>query len=158
MNIRKFAFVAALGVSMLSLGACTHYGPKQTGGTLLGAGLGGLLGSQFGSGTGQLVATGIGVAAGGLLGNQIGQSLDRADQAYIYQASERAQVAPVGETITWSNPQSGNYGSVTPTREGVHQSTGAYCREYQQEVVVAGRRQQGYGQACRQPDGSWKIH
>ena len=129
MRFPRIAIVAALGVSLLSLGACSQYGPKQTGGTLLGAGLGGLLGSQFGSGTGQLVATGLGVAAGGLLGNQIGQSLDRADQAYIYQASERATVAPVGETITWSNPQSGNYGSVTPTREGVHQSTGAYCRE-----------------------------
>ena len=36
-------------------------------------------------------------------------------------------------------------------------STGAYCREYQQEIVVGGRVQQGYGRACRQPDGSWKV-
>ena len=46
MKFPKIAIVAALGVSMLSLGACTHYGAKQTGGTLLGAGLGGLLGKK----------------------------------------------------------------------------------------------------------------
>lgn len=156
-NKSKIAIVALLALSTVSLGACQHYGQKEAGGTLIGAGLGGLLGSQFGGGTGKLVTTALGVAAGGLIGNHIGQSLDRADQAYLYQASERAQTAPVGETITWNNPQTGNYGSVTPTREGVLPSTGAYCREYQQEIVVGGRRQQGYGQACRQPDGSWKV-
>lgn len=156
-NKSKIAIVALLALSTVSLGACQHYGQKEAGGTLIGAGLGGLLGSQFGGGTGKLVTTALGVAAGGLIGNHIGQSLDRADQAYLYQASERAQTAPVGETITWSNPQSGNYGSVTPTREGVQPSTGAYCREYQQDIVVGGKRQQGYGQACRQPDGSWKV-
>lgn len=157
MNIRKIAIAGLIALSALSLGACQTYGQKETGGTLIGAGLGGLLGSQFGGGTGKLVTTALGVAAGGLIGNHIGRSLDRADQAYLYQASERAQVAPVGETITWSNPQSGNYGSVTPTREGYQPSTGAYCREYQQEIVVGGRIERGYGRACRQPDGSWKV-
>lgn len=157
MNIRKIAIAGVIALSTITLGACQTTGQKETVGTLGGAALGGLLGSQFGGGTGKLVATGLGVAVGGLLGNQIGQSLDRADQAYVYQASERAQTAPVGETITWNNPQSGNYGSVTPTREGYQSSTGAYCREYQQEIVVGGRVERGYGRACRQPDGSWKV-
>ena len=43
------------------------------------------------------------------------------------------------------------------TPRNLNRRTGAYCREYQQEVIVGGQRQQGYGQACRQPDGSWKI-
>ncbi|MCG8544447.1 MAG: glycine zipper 2TM domain-containing protein [Alphaproteobacteria bacterium] len=156
MNIRKVTIIALLAVALA--GCQTNgYGQKQVGGTLLGAGLGGLLGSQFGSGSGKLVATGLGVFAGGLLGNEIGRSLDRADRAYMYRATERAAAAPVGETITWRNPDSGNYGAVTPTREGVNNRTGAYCREYQTEVIVGGRRQHGYGQACRQADGSWKI-
>jgi surface antigen len=153
MRTPKIALVALLA---LSLGACVTYGQKEAGGTLLGAGLGGLLGSQFGGGTGKLVMTGLGVAAGGLLGNSLGRSLDRADQAYYSRASQQAVAAPVGETITWSNPQSGNYGSVTPTRDG-YSTAGAYCREYQQEIVIGGRRQHGYGQACRQPDGSWQV-
>ena len=32
-----------------------------------------------------------------------------------------------------------------------------YCREYTREVVVDGRPARAYGQACRQPDGSWRI-
>ena len=47
MKIRNIAIVAAMA---LSLGACETYGQKEAGGTLLGAGLGGLLGSQFGGG------------------------------------------------------------------------------------------------------------
>lgn len=154
MKPSKIAIVAILA---LSLGACEHYGQKETGGTLIGAGLGGLLGSQFGHGTGKVALTALGVVGGGLLGNSIGRSLDRADQSYYQRASQRAVAAPIGETITWNNPQSGHYGSITPTREGYQASTGAYCREYQQEIVVGGQRQQGYGQACRQPDGSWKV-
>ncbi len=34
---------------------------------------------------------------------------------------------------------------------------GMYCREYQQTVVVGGQPQQGYGTACRKPDGSWRV-
>lgn len=154
MKTPKIALVALVA---LSLGACDTYGQKETGGTLIGAGLGGLLGSQFGGGTGKLAMTALGVVGGGLLGNQIGRSLDRADQGYAVRASQQAAAAPIGETVTWNNPQSGNYGSYTPTREGYQASTGAYCREYQQEIVVGGQRKQGYGQACRQPDGSWKV-
>jgi surface antigen len=149
--------LAVAALMALSLGACDTYGQKETGGTLLGAGLGGLLGSQFGHGSGKLAMTALGVVGGGLLGNSIGRSLDRADQAYYQRASQQAVAAPIGETVTWNNPQSGNYGSVTPTREGYQTSTGAYCREYQQEIVVGGQRKEGYGQACRQPDGSWKV-
>ena len=153
-SLRKIAFAT---VAALSLGACQHYGPKQTGGALLGAGLGGLLGSQFGQGTGKAALTALGAFGGAVLGNQIGQSLDRADRAYLSDASYKASSARIGETITWSNPRSGNYGSVTPTREGVHAGTGAYCREFQQEIIVGGRKREGYGQACRMPDGSWKL-
>lgn len=156
MNLRRITIIALLAVALAGC-QTSGYGQKQVGGTLLGAGLGGLLGAQFGSGSGKLATTALGVFAGGLIGNEVGRSLDRADQAYLHQATERAAVVPVGETITWRNPDSGNYGAVTPTREGVNSRTGAYCREYQQEVIVGGRRQQSYGQACRQPDGSWKI-
>ncbi len=34
---------------------------------------------------------------------------------------------------------------------------GDYCREYTKSIRVGGRLESGYGQACRQPDGSWLI-
>jgi len=89
--------------------------PKQTGGMLLGAALGGLLGSQFGGGTGKVVATALGVVAGGWLGSEIGKSLDRADRAAIDQKSAQAlSSARDGETITWNNPDSGASARITP--------------------------------------------
>ena len=39
----------------------------------------------------------------------------------------------------------------------VIQQSGAYCREFQSEVVVGGEKQNAHGTACREPDGSWRI-
>ena len=127
-----FKTVAAATLIALFAAACSNnpYGEKQTVGAVGGAAIGGLLGSQFGDGTGQLVATGAGVLIGGLIGSEVGRSLDRADRAYMQKATYEASSAPIGETIEWRNPKSGNYGTVTPTREGVHSESGAYCREY----------------------------
>ena len=157
--MRNRAVAASIVAVSLALAGCAagdRPGTKQTVGTLGGAALGGLLGSQFGGGTGKLAFTAAGVFLGGLLGNEIGKSLDRADRAAANQAYSRAQAAPVGETITWSNPKSGNTGSYTPVREGTS-SSGKYCREFQQTITVGGKTEQGYGTACRQPDGSWQI-
>ena len=155
MTITRIAVVFA---AALSLAACvSDQGDKQTLGTLIGAGLGGLAGSQVGSGTGQLVAIGAGVLLGGLLGNEVGKSLDKADQVYAERnAQQTLETAPTGTTATWVNPDSGNSGSITPT--ATYQSAGGeYCREYQQTVTVGGEQQSAYGTACRQPDGSWKL-
>lgn len=146
-------------LALVSLGACQtlqNSGQKQTMGGVGGAVLGGLAGSQVGSGSGQLWATGAGVLLGALIGSEIGSSLDKADRMYASQANQRAHSAPIGETVSWNNPESGNYGQVTPTRDG-YSSAGRYCREYQQTIVVNGQNQTGYGQACQQPDGSWEI-
>ena len=155
MRLIHIAVVAALGVS---LGGCMeNRGNKEIGGTLLGAAAGGLIGSQIGSGTGQLAAVGAGVLLGGLLGGEVGRSLDKADQEYAAQSYRSAlENNPIGQTIAWRNPDSGNSGSYTPTRT-YQASGGEYCREFQQTVVVGGKTESAYGTACRQPDGSWKI-
>ncbi len=58
----KFALTV---IGIIGLGGCmqTHQGSKQTGGTLIAAGLGALEGAAF--------------------GNEIGQSLDRADRLHL---------------------------------------------------------------------------
>lgn len=154
--IRK-TLVAAMALSLL-LPACQagNMGQKEGIGTLGGAAAGGLLGSQIGKGSGKLVATGAGVLLGAWLGNEIGSSLDKADRSEMYRAETRAYTAPVGQQITWNNPQSGNSGTIVPVRDG-YANDGAYCREFQQTITVAGRQQQGFGRACQQPDGTWKI-
>ena len=155
----KNLVLTVLVAASVGLTGCNTFqgaGTKQVVGTGAGAVAGGLLGSQIGGRKGRLWATCAGVLLGGLLGSEIGASLDNADRAYAASAQQRAYSAPVGETIQWSNPESGNYGTYTPKRDG-YSSSGRYCREYQQDIVVGGRRQSGYGTACQQPDGSWEV-
>ena len=159
---------AALSLA-LSLSACatpantgnensgSGFGPKAAIGGLAGAGLGAWAGSNIGRGGGRTAAMVGGGLLGAILGASIGRSLDRADQAYAMEAERRAYAAQVGQTVYWQNQQSGNYGTITPMREGYAPAVNATCREFQQTIVVAGRSQQGYGTACRQPDGSWRI-
>lgn len=133
-----------------------NMGTKQTIGTAGGAIAGGLLGSKIGGGSGQLWATGAGALLGAFVGSSIGASLDRADMQYYNQANQQAHNAPVGQTINWNNPQSGNYGSITPVRDG-RSASGLPCREYRQTIVVDGRAENATGRACQQPDGSWQL-
>ncbi len=131
-------------------------GTKQTIGAGSGALIGGILGSKVGDGNGQLWATGAGALIGAFLGSEIGKTLDAADKQQMSGAIYEAHNAPVGEPISWNNPESGNHGEVVATKDG-YSSSGKYCREYQQTIYVGGQEETAYGQACRQPDGSWEI-
>jgi surface antigen len=118
--------------------------------------LGGLAGSQVGGGSGRLWATGAGVLLGAIVGGEIGKSLDRADRQYMGQTTYNAlESGRSGQSVQWRNPDSGNYGTVTP--QAAYQQGNLTCREYTQTVYIEGRSQQAFGTACRQPDGSWQI-
>ncbi len=39
----------------------------------------------------------------------------------------------------------------------VYRSDGTYCREFQQNLRIGGKEESGYGKACLQSDGTWKI-
>lgn len=154
MSFPKLALVAVIG---LGLTACQDAGTKQGVGSVLGGVGGAVAGAQFGSGKGQLAATAAGALLGALLGSEVGKSLDRADQAAMAQTTNRTlESAPTGQAASWRNPDSGNSGTVTPTRT-YQRSGGEYCREYTQTVRVGGKTEEAYGTACRQPDGTWKT-
>ena len=153
MKLTRIAITAAL---MLAVAGCTQGREKEDWGTVLGGVGGAVIGSQIGGGSGRIVATAAGTLLGAFAGREIGKSLDKADVAAAQQAQNRAHTAPVGQQITWSNPESGHSGTVTPTRQGTD-TAGNQCREYQSTVTIGGKTEQAYGTACRQPDGSWKV-
>ena len=156
MKVLRFLLVALVATTVSACGYDVQQAPKQTGGALAGAALGGLAGSQIGQGRGQLAAVGAGVLLGGLLGSELGKSLDRADQVYAAQTTTAAlEVNRTGESSGWRNPDTGAYGTVTPTR--TYQTAGQDCREFRHEIFVDGRTETVYGTACRQPDGSWRT-
>lgn len=125
-------------------------------GTLAGAAIGGLVGSQFGSGTGKSVAIGAGVVAGGFLGNRIGKELSCKDQQYHYDTTQNAlETQKTGQSSSWTNPDTGHSGEVTPTRTYTA-ADGSPCRDFEQTIFVDGEYENVQGTACRQPDGTWK--
>lgn len=166
-------FIAAATVGMF-VTACTPQGQggygqggygqaggfnidKEMIGGLAGAAGGAAVGSNIGKGKGNIAAIAIGTLLGAKLGGEVGASLDRADMSYYNQTSQRAlETAQPGQAMPWENPQSGNYGTITP-KSYYQTAQGQYCREYQQSITVNGRVSNGYGTACRQPDGSWEI-
>jgi surface antigen len=122
-------------------------------GAVLGGMIGGAAGSQIGKGNERTVATITGAVIGILVGQSIGRSMDRVDQNCTGQTLE---YAPDHVRVSWSDPESGNRYAVTPLRT-YPASADRYCREYQTDAIIGGKRQQVYGTACRQPDGSWKM-
>jgi surface antigen len=154
MLCKKILAVIAI---ITSLAACEGGSVnKQSAGTILGGIGGAVVGAQFGGGTGQLVGVAAGTLIGAAIGNSIGASLDRADRTYYSSSVQSTMESNMsGQTSTWRNPDSGNYGTITPTK--TIKKDDRYCREYTQTIHVGGKKQNAYGTACRQPDGTWQL-
>ena len=60
------------------------------------------------------------------------------------------------QTSDWVNPDAAHTGAVVPTKT-FENAQGLPCREFITTITIAGKAQQGYGTACRQPDGTWQI-
>jgi surface antigen len=152
--------LAAAALAAISLAACsgtpeTGQGPRENTGTLFGAVAGGLIGSQFGGGTGERIAAGLaGAAIGGMIGNRIGAAMDDEDKERAYAAQvEALERGRDGTAVAWRNPDSGRHGSVVPGR--AYTQRGLQCRQYTHTIHIDGRPQVARGNACRNADGTW---
>ena len=157
--MRRLGQPLALAVVLLA-GACTAtgQGEKEAAGTIIGGALGGLLGAEIGGhGDSKVIGAALGTFLGAAIGNEIGKSLDRADRLALAQAQyEALERTPSGQRSEWVNPDTGHHGWVEP-KPAYKNEEGQYCREFTQTIYVGGKEVTGYGTACRQPDGSWKI-
>ena len=156
MTTFKFVLASAIFV-MLSACAENQNNQKQTFGTVIGAGLGALAGSQMGSGKGKLVAVAIGALGGAFAGSQLGQALDDLDRLKANQTQQTTlEHNKDGVSSRWNNPNTGHTGRITPiSTQKV--ASGEFCREYEHEITVDGRTEVVKGTACRQSDNSWRV-
>ena len=146
--------VALLTSSCATMKETYEDNPKAILGSVLGAAAGAGIAAAAGGGAGAIVGAGVG---GALLGGFIGNRLDARDKRMASEAAQRAfEQNRAGQPTAWKNPDSGNSGSVTPTRT-YQLANGQYCREYNQTIMIGGQQHQAYGTACRQPDGTWQI-
>ncbi|MCP4829697.1 MAG: glycine zipper 2TM domain-containing protein [Proteobacteria bacterium] len=146
-----------VSITLLAAG-CSTLPSKQQQGAAAGAVVGGVLGSALGKGhSDRGWATALGVIFGAVIGDQIGAQLDERDRLLAAQNLQYSlESTQDGAVTTWQNPNTGHSGTATPTKTSTA-SNGAPCREFTTEIQVGGETQQGYGTACRQADGSWKI-
>lgn len=151
--MRRFVLVAALA-AFVPLAACSP-GNNEGGSTIAGAVLGGIVGNQFGSGSGKAVATVAGAVVGGIVGNEIGRSLDDRDRLLAREAEFEAwERGPPGRPVKWRNPANGRYGEIVA--EDYYERGGSRCRNFVHRVYIDGRPQALRGTACRNPDGTWR--
>lgn len=127
-------------------------GGRELIGTLVGGAVGGVMGSTIGKGSGRTAAIVGGTVLGVLVGGSVGRSMDEVDRLYVDHALE---TVPNRDSLAWQNPDTRAAYEVTPL--ATYQDGGRYCREYTATAWVAGKEQQIYGTACRQPDGSWEV-
>jgi surface antigen len=150
---------------LFSLSACTTGGQpltaqqiftKENIGGVIGAAGGAWAGSNVGKGKGNIAAIATGTLLGGFVGKSIGSSLDKADKLYHAQTHQKAlELNKTGKRTSWDNPDTGNKGSVTPTK--TFKQGRLDCREYIQTITTGLDSHQATGVACRQSDGTWKI-
>ena len=160
MRGRPVCTVAAIVLLTFTLSSCASM--QQTYGENPKAMLGGLLGAGAGAGIAALAggspAAIVGAAVGGaLIGGFVGHKMDNNDKQKATQAAQQAfEQNQAGQPSVWNNPDTGNSGSITPTKT-YQLANGQYCRQYQQTINISGEQHQTYGTACRQADGSWQI-
>jgi surface antigen len=153
------------GIVALFFSALLHTMPAyadsgdEAAGTVVGAGLGGLVGSQFGHGPSRVATTVGGVFLGGLVGNQISRSLDRSSYATSlypsYPGPASFQAVYVPNYVAPPAPPSETFYSSAAAYYDEAESD--YCREFTQEIRVGGQTKESYGMACLQSDGSWRV-
>jgi surface antigen len=145
---------ASVGRGIEQAGEKIQENPKAVLGTVVGAAGGGLIAAAAGGGTGWIVA---GSLLGGMAGGYVGHKLDARDTRMAEEAAARAfEQNRTGQTSTWTNPDSGHSGTITPTKT-YQLASGQYCRRYTQTIDVGGEPQQASGTACRRADGTWEV-
>lgn len=63
--------------------------------------------------------------------------------------------APDGTTRRWTNDESGHSGAITPVRSYIA-STGQYCRDYQEDILINGESRKFHYSACRD-ENRWGL-
>ena len=122
-------------------------------GTLSGAVIGGVVGNQFGGGSGKIATTAIGALAGGVIGGNIGRGLDNPSRDRALQAEYTAlEKGRSGVPVNWQGTN-GTYGHVVPQQ--TYQVGSSNCRRYTHEIYIDGTPKKASGTACRNPDGTW---
>jgi len=120
-------------------------------GAVLGGVTGGVIGAEVGKGENRAVATVVGAVIGAAIGAEIGRRMDKADRSCVGHSLE---LASPGQTIKWTNHNTGVAYQLTPRSEEV---TAAGCRKFRLVATGSFGLSEGRAVACPAPDGTWTL-
>jgi surface antigen len=126
-NRRAGKAVAVLLTSAMLFGCAQNggiagMGQKESVGTGVGAGIGGLAGALLCKGNARVLCGVGGAVIGGLIGNRIGAMLDDEDQKALAEQSKQALVSqPDNAQVSWSSERSGATATIVPENTRVEQ-------------------------------------
>jgi surface antigen len=155
--LRKTYLTAATAVLALGLGSTSAMadgcsGRDHTGGTILGAIAGGVLGGAVTHGNGGAVIGG--ALVGGLAGNAISRDMDCEDRPYAARSYDESFHGPVGRRYEWNRGP--NRGYIITNRE-YRGPRGRLCRDFTQVTYRRGREFDRDGTACLRRNGEWEF-
>jgi surface antigen len=97
-----------------------------------------------------------GQVAGANVNGEIARNMTGADRTALQEATQKAlEINASGTASKWRNHATGAYGSITP--QPSFEMNGSSCREFQQDIFAKGEMATGYGTACRDRRGIWRI-
>lgn len=176
MTIKKIVITGVVGIMLASSAMPSYANDGNLIGTLLGAGGGAAIGSQFGKGNGKVASIAVGTLIGAGVGNSVSRSLGGGGRGFGYTERQVIMERDYGhgrghyKKHHWHHKHHHDvyttrtyeaapvyYGTpMTTSYQNVSAQSG-YCREFNQGTSIGGRVQPTYGTACMQPDGSWQI-
>lgn len=146
------------GALLVSVTACSWNEERsaQIGGVAGGI-LGGILGSKVGGGSGRDSAMILGATLGAMWGSDIARGMTDVDKIFQERTTaDNLEYGKPGEQSSWSNPDSGNSGSVS-SGETYQNAEGRDCRQFETTVIVEGEEREATGTACRTTGGEWEV-
>lgn len=155
------AGVCAASLALTACGNVPKFDRDETiaTGVVAGAVIGGLIGysALSGSASGEFIGIAIGAGAGAVGGYYAADYLTRLDRRAMDETTYATLTdAPIGETRSWNNPNSGNNGEVLAVRTFMS-GQGQLCRDYANAATVEGERVETSHTACRNAAGAWII-
>ena len=120
-------------------------------GAVLGGVAGGVIGAEAGKGDERAVAIVVGTVIGAAIGAEIGRRMDKADRSCVGHALELA--AP-GQTVGWTNADSGVSYKLTPA-DKTEGTSG--CRKFRLVATGSFGLSEGRTVACPAADGTWSL-
>ena len=124
---------------------------------MIGGAVGAIVGSNYGSGNINALATILGATGGYLIGGQIAIMLSEKEREELNDVmNDSLENSEINESSVWESKQNKNLKAEIVPIENFSLNNYS-CRKYRQIVVSKDEKNVSESRACRDIDGNWKI-